>query len=103
MAQKLNTGAVITVAAAGTAVTISATEIPVTSVIIEADASNTGNIYIGDSSVDATNGITAVPGESINVSTDDIPRQADEFILSDIFVDADTNDNKARIAYVKRR
>ena len=103
MAQKLNTNAVVTVASAGTAVAVNTTETPVTSVVIVAGTGNTNNIYVGDSTVSAANGIPLAAGKDISLGSDDIPRQADELFLNDIFIDTDTNGNTARVAFIKRR
>lgn len=103
MAQKLFTGSVVTVASAGTAEQIDSTQIPVTSIFIEASDTNTGNIYIGDSTVSSSDGIPLAAGQSLSLGSDMIPRQADELYLSDLYIDADTNGNEARISYIKRR
>lgn len=103
MAQKLFTSTIVTVVTAGTRVALSSVPTPVTSILIEADIGNTDNIYVGDDSVDSTNGIRLVPGESVSVGSDQIPRQDDELFLSDVFLDADTNGDKARIQFIKRR
>ena len=103
MAQKLNTAAIITVSSAGTAVQISSVDTPVTSIVLQADVDNTGNVFIGDSTVSASNGIELTPGQSFELKSDQIPRQDGELILSDIYVDAATNDDKVRVSYIKRR
>lgn len=101
MAIKPVTSSVVTVASAGTAVAVSATATPITSILIEADRANTGNIFVGDSAVDSTNGTELTPGGSISYQSDE--PQTDEFILSDFFVDAATNGDKARVHFTKRR
>ena len=103
MAVKLTTTAAITVAAAGTAVTVSAINRAVSSVIIQAEDGNTGNIFVGDSTVDSSNGIILTPGEATEISGDDRRSGLDELILSDVFVDAATNGDAVRVAFFARR
>lgn len=103
MPQKLITLDAVVVAAAGTAVPISATVIRSGSVIIEAHPDNTGDMYVGDSNVDATNGITLQPGQSVEISGNHLRNGDDEIILSDIYVDAATNGDEVRVSYLGRR
>ena len=70
-----------TVATAGTAVSLSSTT-AVTGVSVKALRGNTGNIYIGDSSVDSTNGLVLERGASVDISIDDI---------ADVYIDSDNN------------
>lgn len=50
--------------------------------VVRADGDNTGNIYVGDSSVTNSNGFILGAGESISVPTDDV---------TNIHIDADNN------------
>jgi len=70
-----------TVTAAGTAEALASTT-SIKSVTIQALRSNTGNIYVGDSSVDSTNGFVLSPGASVATEIDD---------LATIYIDADIN------------
>lgn len=71
------------VTAAGTAEALAAEETPLTSgVRIKAHSDNTGVIYVGDSSVDSTNGFILAAGEELFVEIDD---------LATCFIDAGTN------------
>ena len=103
MAQKMFTLAAVTITTAGSRQAISATPTPTTSVIIEADPTNTGYVYVGDDSVSSSNGSALLPGESLSVDTDVTGHAAEEVYLSDIYVDTATNGNKVRIQYLKRR
>lgn len=47
---------------------------------LRADSSNTGNIYVGDSDVDSTNGFVLASGESLALNVADV---------SDVYIDAD--------------
>ena len=103
MAQKLFTGSVVTVASAGTAEQVSSIETAITTLIVNADSTNAGTIYIGDSSVDSTNGIEVQPGDIVPISADPRSKYGEEVFLSDFYIDAATNGDKARISYIKRR
>lgn len=105
MAVKLNHLAAITVAAAGTPERVTTADIPAAIVTIQAASTNTGGIWVGDSTVDpsANIGIRITPGGSVSLSLDDISRGGEEFNMSDFYIDADTNGNVASVSYVKRR
>lgn len=87
-----------TVAAAGTAVPLSAVNLMVHAVTIVANVGNTNNIYIGDSTVDRTtrklNPVAA--GGSFPIST-----QAGFLLnLKDVYIDADANNNGVTYTYL---
>jgi len=101
MAVKAITGTVVTIAAAGTAQQASTTAIPISSITFQAESGNTGNTFIGDSTVDSTDGLVLEPGLDITFTV--VDSQTDEFILSDFWIDAATNGDKVRFSYIKRR
>jgi hypothetical protein len=103
MAQKMFAGTPVTIATAGTAVPLSATQTAVTSIIIEAGMDNVGYIYVGDDTVDSTNGMALVAGQTLSITSDEIPRQQDEIYLSDVYVDTDTDGSVVKFYYIKRR
>lgn len=104
MAQIVVTGPTKAVASAGSAEQISTSAIAVTSIYIEADKDNTGNIYVGDSNVSSARYTAKLAaGEGVTLKADQIPRQDDELILSDYYIDADVNAESAQISYIKRR
>tara|TARA_Y100000310_G_scaffold181482_1_gene181436 strand:+ start:845 stop:1183 length:339 start_codon:yes stop_codon:yes gene_type:complete len=70
-----------TVAAAGTAEALAGST-SILGVTIKALRTNTGNIYVGDSSVDSTNGFVLRRGSSVFLAFDN---------LADIYIDADTS------------
>lgn len=72
-----------TVAAAGTAEAISGS-VAVNGVIVQALAGNAGNVFVGDSSVDSTNGFELQPGQATSVAIDN---------LNKVYVDAANNDD----------
>jgi aryl-phospho-beta-D-glucosidase BglC (GH1 family) len=73
-----------------------------TTVIIQALTSNTGNIYVGDSTVASTLGLMLAPGASITLNADqDLENEDKTYIdVADIYIDAATNGNKANILVV---
>lgn len=72
--------------AAGTAVQILASGVQVFAVYFIAREGNTGNIYVGDSDVSATNGVELAPGASVFMSND-----RESFQPQDWYADAATN------------
>lgn len=105
MSIKLFTLPQVTVTTAGTRVQISSTDTAVTTVLIQADPSNTGRIYVGDSNV-ASNRAAAVleADASFSITADASGRSGwEEYILSDFYLDSSANGDKAYISYVKRR
>lgn len=103
MALKLITRPVITVTTAGTAVPISTTEEHVHSISIQAQSDNSGVLYVGDSSVASTTGQELGAGEVYVINAFDKPYNLEELDLQDIYIDAATNGDVARIAVVKKR
>jgi len=77
----------ITVTTAGTRVQFTASDIPIKGGVVKADKDNDGNIYLGGSGVDSSNGFDLAPGESVPVFFRN---------LNLLWADADTDGNKAR-------
>lgn len=100
MAQKSKVLTAVTIATSGTRQAITALDRNAVSIMIQADSLNTGKIYIGDSTVTTSNGIELAAGETF-VLTPDIGDK--EIILSDIYLDTQTNGNVARIQYLSSR
>jgi len=92
-----------TVTTAGTAVQLSATATSITSILIQAESGNTNNIYFGDSTVDSNNGFVIAPSCELNLSGDDIRGITEGMILSDMYIDADTDANAVRFLVFRRR
>ena len=103
MALKLVPLGVVTVTTAATAVPLTSTARPASTIFIQADKLNAGDIYVGDSTVDSTNGIVLEPGATLPLSGDQIRGITEGLILSDIFIDADTDGNSVRVYFLARR
>lgn len=104
MATQLVTLPVATVAVANTAVRVYTGSTPyfVTSVSLQAEFTNVGNIFIGDSSVTSSNGIIVPPGDVGQVSIDSRSNQVEEFDLRDIWINSATSSNAARVIAMRR-
>lgn len=104
MALKLYNVTQVTVATAGTQVQVSTSNLPITTIVISAPAANTGVIYVGNSDVSATTGIEVAKGTSVSITADMSGRAGgEEFILSDFWIDAATDGDKANVLYITRR
>lgn len=101
MAQKSRILGLVTVTLAGTRVQVTSSSIGCGGIIFQASSSNSGKVYIGDSTVTSSNGIALGPGESFTVAGHSLDGNMDsELILSDYWVDADTNGNSVRVHYL---
>lgn len=103
MARKFTPLARITVAAAGTRQAVSASVIYSPSVLITADSTNTGIIYVGDSSVSSTQGEELAAGQSMAIEGEWVGGTQGEVLLSDLYVDASVSGDKVRVSYLARR
>lgn len=104
MAQKFVPIAQKNVAIAGTALQITTNNEAAGTIIFQADPGNNKDIYLGDSTVDATNGLTLGPGDIMEINGDARQRGGqDEFILSDWYVDAAANNQSVRMFRIRRR
>jgi len=93
------------VVTAGTRVPLSAVDGEFQSLLVQADPDNNGNVYLGDETVDSSNGIALVPGEKLAI--DGLSRAhgtgADSNFFSDWYIDADNDGAKLRILNLVRR
>lgn len=86
---------------AGVATPISTSDLYAGSIILVADALNTGNIYYGGSTVTAVNGIPIAKNGKDNLSYDLIYGVNTKWNLKEIYLDADTTGNAVRILYTE--
>ena len=104
MKHKLKLFGVVTIATAGTAQRITTEEIVTPAVYIQADSGNTGMIYAGDEDVDDENGIELAAEDAFTADGSSFQHtHGSQFVMSDIWLDTETNGNKARIYYVVPR
>jgi hypothetical protein len=103
MAARFVTGAKV-VTAAGTAEALVAASTLVSQVIIQAKIGNTGNIFVGDSGVSATNGQTLGAPASATTTPDAItigPEGGHDWLdLLEVFVDAGVNGEGVNFLYM---
>lgn len=94
----------VTVATAGTRVRISELDLSVKAIIIQSDAGNTVDttVYIGDSTVTGTKGLSLAPGESLVFSVKSLGSNNDTLNLKDFWADASVDAQKIKVAYTTR-
>jgi hypothetical protein len=91
------------VAAAGTAEALQASQLYTKECIIKAPSANTGNVFIGDSTVAAANGFVLAPGEELDLAamlTD--PAEETVFDLNEIYADVAVNGESVVVIYLER-
>ncbi len=86
MAMILGGRTVITTA--GTRVQVNNTPRRVISILLKGRDSNTGKVYVGDSTVSSTAGLELKANQGVTIPS---PGPAYTFLISDIWVDAATN------------
>lgn len=103
MAVKIETIPTVAIVTGGTAVPVSAQSLHVTSVTIQADSANVGDVYFGDSTVTAINGQAISAMDTIQIEGPVGPRgYAEEFDLSKTFINSSTSGNKVRVIAFRR-
>lgn len=88
------------VAAAGTAEALVTDKLLTYSVSIQAEPTNTGNMFIGDVNVDSANGIVLAPGQSVSIPGPEIHGMQYEIDLAQVYVDAATSGDEVRFIYL---
>ena len=88
-----------TVTAAGTAEALASTSTECIWVIVTAKPANTGSVYIGGSTVDATRGTPLLPGESVGIPG---ITPYNLYDLALIYVDAAVNGEGVTFSYFSR-
>jgi hypothetical protein len=96
---QLKLGGSKTVTTAGTRVQLSSTPTIVYGLSIQAKAANSGNIYVGDSTVSSSNGHILDAGVELELVPPQIRGIDGEMLLSDVYLDADTNGDGVIFSY----
>lgn len=98
-----------TVTTAGTRVAVSATDLYVTSVYFEAKSTNTGVIFVGDSSVSSALYVTRLAaGAGFSLSAADGTGKASsssgggEINLKEVYLDSSVNGDICMVGYLQR-
>jgi hypothetical protein len=90
-----------TVTTAGTRVPLSTTAIYTTAFMIRANANNTGNIYVGDSTVSASNAPPLYADETNEKEGQTVSRgKIQTFNLAKIYIDASVNGEGVRVEFL---
>lgn len=103
MAVKLITIPNVTVTTAGTPVQITADKIMANAVFVQAHEENVGNIFVGDENVSSGQGTSVGPGQPLQYSGHPAHSLLSEFLLSDVWVDAENDGDRVRLAYFRRK
>jgi len=72
----------VNVSTAGTRVQLTSTSTTIQRVTIKANEDNVGNIFVGNSNVDSSNGIVISAGESVDIMIDN---------LNKVYIDSETD------------
>lgn len=91
-----------TVTTAGTRTALTSSTLQVYEVVVKALASNTGTIYIGDSTVASSNGYELSAGASFSIPLTMIPKTGSVVDLNWIYIDASVNGEGVCVAYLQR-
>src|SRR5690349_7125067 len=103
MAILLKTIKKVTVTQAGQRQRLSPDHIMVSSVSVQSFRTNTGYQYIGDSTVDSSNGQEFGPGDVAEIEGPMGARVPEDFDLYDVFVDSSVNGAEYRISAWTRK
>ena len=92
-----------TVAAAATSEQLTTSNIRVPAVVITAERSNTGYVYVGDKEVSSTRyGVDLSAGDSIRMSAVDYGWANAELSLKDVWLDVSVSGDGVSVMYLKR-
>lgn len=104
MAHRIKVLGIITVSTAGTRVALSASTLYAAGVYIEALKTNSGTIYMGDSTVASNNYSSALAaGEGIGIEGPKFRGQEEELNLADFYIDASANSQSVMVSYLEKR
>jgi len=84
-----------------TANQLSATAIYASSIILEAPASNTSNIFFGTASCSSSNGIAMSAGQKLTWAYDKAIGVNNKIDLSKIYLDTDVTGNRVKCVYIE--
>ena len=93
-----------TVATAGTRVQLSTTDLFVSSLYLEALKTNTGDIFVGDSTVSSTAYMACIAArEGFNIAADLVDGANSKVLinLKNLYVDSSVNGEKVQLTYQK--
>ena len=91
-----------TVTTAGTREQLTTSGKAVPAVIIQAESTNTGIVYVGDNQVSSTNGIELNANDSITLTNDDMGSSDAKISLKDIWLDVSVGTDGVNVMYEER-
>jgi hypothetical protein len=92
-----------TVTTAATRERLTESDIKVPAVLLQAEKSNTGAVYIGDNQVSSTNyGVNLAAGDSVTISSKDFGLAAANISLKDIWLDVGVSTDGVSVLYMER-
>lgn len=103
MAIKLLTLPLVTITNSNTPYAIYGSAIPVTSVTLQADFTNSAKIVVGGSSVLPTTGVEIPPGDTATIEAPIINGRSEEILLSDIYVASSSGGQTVRAVAFGRK
>jgi hypothetical protein len=92
----------ITLAAAGTEQALSPSRLTVTCFLVQASPDNVGTIYIGGSTVSATNGTRLPPGYSLEVDANTDQRIGTDINLAEVYIDGSNTGDSVFVSYCRK-
>lgn len=94
----------VTVTTAGTPVPLASTDIRAAGCLIQAASTNAGVLYVGgDDLTSLLRGCEISPGDAISIDGPMIGGIEEEFMLSEVKIDAATSGDKVLVSYFIRR
>lgn len=103
MSTKLTTFSRASLASSNVAQQVASSAIAVASLTIQAESTNTGSIFIGDSTVTTTSGIEVGPGDCAVLEGPLGPRGPEEFLISEVYIVGANAGDKVRLSAFRRR
>ena len=91
-----------TVTTAGTRERLTTSNKAVASVVLQAESSNTGVVYVGDSQVSASNGIALNASNTIAFTNDDLGSSDAKISMKDIWLDVSVSTDGVMAIYLER-
>lgn len=93
----------VTVTTAGTPVPLIETEVITPGCAIMCLSTNVGKIYVGGADLSSTTrGVELDPGEVLEIQGPQIGGNQEEFDLSEIYIDSESNGDKVIVSYFTR-
>lgn len=103
MAVKLVTFPLLTLTSSGVPYQASGQRLALTSLTLQAGATNTGDVYVGGEGVSTSTGMAIAPGDTCEITADLGGRFSEEFYADEVFIVTNTGGNTVRICGFTRK